>query len=76
MPQPGPVSGGAGVQTNAGTTPAKASAQERVITLKAGELTADALQALVELGTPALQQELEDYFDGQRRRIIGSLVQP
>jgi len=76
MPQPSTMntSGGAGVQTNSGTTPAKASAQERVISLKAGELTADALQALVELGTPALHDELERYFDGQRRRVIRSLT--
>jgi hypothetical protein len=51
-------------------------AKERTITLKAGELTADALQALVELGTPALEDELQRYFDGQRRRVVRSLTKP
>jgi HK97 family phage portal protein len=51
-------------------------AKERVISLKAGELTADALQALVELGTPALEDELQRFFDGQRRRVVRSLTNP
>jgi HK97 family phage portal protein len=74
MPQPAPLvsGGGAGQQTNAGTVPAKGT--ERVISLKAGELSADALQALVELGTPALHDELERFFQGQRRRVIRSLT--
>jgi phage portal protein BeeE len=50
--------------------------KERVISLKAGELTADALQALVELGTPELTAELQRYFDGQRRRVVRSLSKP
>ena len=52
------------------------AAKERTITLKAGELTADALQALVELGTPALEEDLQRYFDGQRRRVVRSLSKP
>lgn len=52
------------------------SGKERVISLKAGELTADALQALVELGTPELTAELQRYFDGQRRRTVRSLTKP
>jgi HK97 family phage portal protein len=51
-------------------------AKERVISLKAGELTADALEALVELSTPALEEELQRYFDGQRRRIVRSMTKP
>jgi HK97 family phage portal protein len=51
-------------------------AKERVISLKAGELTADALQALVELSTPALEDELQRFFDSQRRRVVRSLTKP
>jgi hypothetical protein len=51
-------------------------AKERTISLKAGELTADALQALVELSVPGLTDDLQRYFDGQRRRVVRSLTEP
>jgi len=51
-------------------------AKERVISLKAGELTAEALEALVELSTPALEDELQRFFDSQRRRVVRSLTKP
>jgi HK97 family phage portal protein len=56
--------------------PALPPAKERTISLKAGELTEDALQALVELSTPALEDELQRYFAGQRRRVVRSLTKP
>jgi phage portal protein BeeE len=46
----------------------------RTIELKADEITADTLQALVELAAPGLAEELTDYFDGQRRRVKRALV--
>lgn len=49
--------------------------KERTISLKAGELTADALQALVELSAPSLAEDLQRHFDGQRRRVIRSLTE-
>jgi HK97 family phage portal protein len=62
-----------GVQPLPAVPPAK---ERAVIELKAGELTADALQALVELGTPDLADELQRYFEGQRRRVVRSLTKP
>jgi HK97 family phage portal protein len=77
-PQPMPLQPGT---TRPGRLPELPAApppkhDERVISLKAGELTADALQALVELGTPALADDLQRFFDGQRRRVMRSLTRP
>jgi len=32
------------------------------------------LQALVDMGVPGLQDDLEEYFDGQRVRVKSALV--
>ena len=49
----------------------------RTITLKADEaITPEALLAIVELATPGLEQDLQRYFDGQRRRLVRNLSKP
>jgi HK97 family phage portal protein len=43
--------------------------------LKAGEITPETLQALVELSVPGLTQDLEHYYDGVRRRTKRALLE-
>jgi len=70
-----PVSGGDQPLPRPALTRA-APVKERVISFKAGELTADSLQALVDIGVPHLTDELDRYFNGQRRRVVRSLTRP
>lgn len=57
-----------------GQTAPASNAKERIVQFKAGELTADMLQAVVELAEPRFQAELESYFDDQRKRVKRALV--
>jgi HK97 family phage portal protein len=75
-PQPMPLQPGIGRPGRLPELPAAPPPKERSITLKAGDLTAETFLALVDLGTPALEEELQRYFDGQRRRLVRSLAKP
>lgn len=54
--------------------PAPPAQKSRTIELKAGEITFETLQALVELAAPGLAEDLAEYWDGQRRRVKRALV--
>ena len=60
--------------TDEGVAPLRVVKDARSIQFKAGELNADMLQALVDLAEPAFQNELEQYFDRQRRSVKRELV--
>lgn len=48
--------------------------KQRVIELKQGEVSAEVLQALVDIAVPDLSERLDTFFDGQRRRVNRALV--
>jgi HK97 family phage portal protein len=53
--------------------PGTKQAIPRIPSARATRQLPDVLQALVDLGTPGTQADLEDYFDGQRERVKSNL---
>lgn len=56
------------------TVPPPALPTGKSIEVKAGELNAETLQALVDLAVPGFTDALDDYLDGQRKRVNRALV--
>lgn len=69
-----PIDGGDALQA-APVQPALPPGEKaRTIELKAGSITAETLQALVDLAEPGLADDVADYMDSQRKRVKRALV--
>lgn len=70
-----PMQGGDVVmQPNAPVALPPVAGKDRTISLKAGEVDADTLQALVDLSVPGFTEEFEKYLNGARLRVNRALV--